>query len=77
MYQKMKKLNADYIATGHFCKVHRNLDSDEFFVHSNNDHDSDQSYLLSNIEEQYLKHLILPLGELRSSEILKISQKFN
>jgi len=77
MYEKMLKLKADYIATGHFCKIHKNLDSDEYFVHSNNDPDSDQSYLLSNIDERYLKHLILPLGELRSSEILKISQKFN
>lgn len=77
MYDKMLKLKADYIATGHFCKIHKNLDTEEYFVHSNNDSKSDQSYLLANIQPQYLKHLLLPLGELRESEVEKIAQKFN
>jgi len=77
MYEKMKKLNADYIATGHFCKVHQNIDSSDYFVHSNNDPESDQSFLLANVHPKYLKHLILPLGELRAIEVDKISAKFN
>lgn len=77
MYEKMQKLKADYIATGHFCKVHKNIESNDYFVHSNNDAESDQSYLLANIHPKYLKHLILPLGELRKIEVEKIAQKFD
>jgi tRNA-specific 2-thiouridylase len=77
LFQKMIKLNADYIATGHFCKVHKNLNSEEYFIHSNNDADSDQSFLLAGLNSEYLKHLLLPLGELKSEEVEKIAKKFN
>lgn len=77
LFEKMKKLKADYISTGHFCKVHKNLNSEEYYIHSNNDQASDQSYLLAGIEEKYLRHLILPLGELRKGEVETIAKKFN
>lgn len=77
LFEKMKKLKAHHISTGHFCKVHKNLNSDNFSVHANNDVNSDQSFLLAGIPEMYLKHLILPLGELRVSEVETIAEKFN
>lgn len=77
LYQKMKKLGAEYISTGHFCKIHKNLNSDIYSIHANNDLESDQSYLLSAVNEKYLKHMILPLGELRESEVKTIAKKFN
>lgn len=77
LYEKMIKLDADYISTGHFCKVHKNLNSEDYFIHSNNDPDSDQSFLLASIEGKYLKHLLLPLGELKKTEVDKIAQKFS
>jgi tRNA-specific 2-thiouridylase len=76
LYEKMVKLKADYIATGHFCKVHKNLNSEEYFIHSNNDAESDQAFLLAGLAPEYLKHLLLPLGELKIEEVDKIAQKF-
>lgn len=76
LFEKMKTLKADYFATGHFCKVHKNLNSDEYFIHSNNDVESDQSFLLAGISSEHLKHLLLPLGELRCDEVDKIAHKF-
>jgi tRNA-specific 2-thiouridylase len=77
LYEKMKSLKADYIATGHYCKVYKNINSGEFFIHSNNDVKSDQSILLAGVEQKILKHLMLPLGELRQEEVTKISKNFN
>ncbi len=77
LIEKMKLLKADFIATGHFCKVYKNLNSQDFFIHSNSDASVDQSYLLAGLPNEYLKHLILPLGELKSSEVEKIAKKFN
>ena len=76
LFEKMKLLNADYIATGHFAKVRKNLNSEEYFIHSNNDKNADQSYLLAGLDSFYLKHLILPLGELSQEEVEKIGKKF-
>lgn len=77
LYKKMIALKADYIATGHYCKVHKNLNSQEFFIHSNTDPKCDQSYLMAGLKQDYLKHLILPLGELRKEEVNKIVKNFN
>ena len=77
LIEKMHKLKADYISTGHFCKVHKNLNSDNYSIHANNDVESDQSYLLAGIPEEHLKHLLLPLGELRVNEVNTIAKKFN
>jgi len=77
LYKKMKLLKADFIATGHFCKVHKNLISDEYFIHSNNDANSDQSFLLAGTSQEVLKHLVLPLGELRKSDVMKYAKSFN
>lgn len=76
LYQKMKKLKADYIATGHYCKIYKNINSSQYFVHANNDSSSDQSYMLAGIDGEYLKHLILPLGELKRNEVELIAKKF-
>jgi tRNA-specific 2-thiouridylase len=77
LYEKMVKLRADFIATGHFCKVQKNFTANEYFVHSNGDKDSDQSFLLSGVNAKYLKHLLLPLGELRAVEVEKIARNFD
>lgn len=76
LYHKMKEIKADYFATGHFCKVQKNLTTNDFYIHSNNDVDSDQAYLLAGIDNKYLKHLLLPIGELKTSEVDKIAEKY-
>lgn len=77
LYEKMKKLKADFISTGHFCKIHKNTNTDLFYVHANNDAASDQSFLLAGLEDKFLRHLILPLGDLRILEVQKIAEKFS
>jgi tRNA-specific 2-thiouridylase len=77
LFKKMKSLKADYIATGHYCKVYENLNSNEYFIHSNNTVEVDQSIYLTGLDQELLRHLILPLGELRREEVLKIARNFN
>jgi tRNA-specific 2-thiouridylase len=77
LFEKMKSLKADFISTGHYCKVYENLNSNEYFIHSNNTVEVDQSIYLTGLSQDLLKHLILPLGELRKEEVLKIAKNFN
>jgi tRNA-specific 2-thiouridylase len=77
LYEKMKVLKADFIATGHYAKVHKNHTTEESFIHPNLDVESDQSFLLAGLSHHVLEHLLLPLGELRKIEVNKIAKKFN
>lgn len=74
---KMKQLKMDFIATGHYAKVHKNLNTNRFFIHTNNDQEADQSYLLAGLGHEILSRLILPLGELKKSDVQKIASSFN
>ena len=76
LFEKMKALKADYIATGHYCKIQQNINSSEFFIHSNSDSSCDQSYLLSDLSGPILSRLLLPLGDLKKAEVEKIAMKF-
>lgn len=77
LYEKMNVLKADFIATGHYAKVHKNHTTGESFIHPNLDVESDQSFLLAGLSSHVLDHLLLPLGELRKIEVNKIVKKFN
>lgn len=77
LHEKMIALDADFIATGHYAKIQENLSSGEYSVHSNSNPKCDQSYLLSGVDSELLKHLILPLGEIGETEVLKIGENFN
>ncbi len=77
LYAKMKKLNCHFIATGHYAKTYKNHQTNEFFIHSANDKAHDQSFLVSGIRQEILKKLLLPLSELKRSEVDKIAKNFS
>ena len=71
-YEEAKKLNADYIATGHYAKIINNklVMSDVL--------EKDQSYFLSQINKDLLSKIIFPLNKFKSKdEIRSIAEKYN
>ena len=76
IFEKMKELDAKYIATGHFAKLFHNDAHGTVFVHSSNDEHNDQSALLSRLPHDILTSLILPLSDLSKKEVLKLAENF-
>lgn len=66
-------LKADFVATGHYAKVHRDMESGEFQLICANDLNRDQSELLSKLDQQHLSKLLLPLAEMRYTEVEKVA----
>ncbi|HTB48681.1 MAG TPA: tRNA 2-thiouridine(34) synthase MnmA [Verrucomicrobiae bacterium] len=60
---------ADLIATGHYARI---KDGQLF---TGLDHTKDQSYFLYRVAEQALKCSLMPIGELRKTEVRKIAAK--
>lgn len=77
LYEKMKLLGADLIATGHFAKCYKNHANNTFNVHSSVDKTSDQSHLIASADQNILRKLVLPLAELHRDEVVKLSKKFH
>lgn len=73
--KKARELGADFIATGHYAKVHYSQISKSYFLNAANDINSDQSFLIANTSQNILGRLLLPLGDLRKVEVTKISER--
>lgn len=81
LLEKADKLGVKYLATGHYGKIHWEAKSREYHVYSSSDAASDQSYFLSQLSQEHLSRMILPLSEMRVVDVEKmatlINYKFN
>lgn len=69
-----KKLGADYIATGHYCKIVR----DKKGVHllKSKDLNKDQTYFLNQVKTEQLENVLFPLADIEKPEVRKIAEKY-
>lgn len=75
LHEKSKLLKCDYIATGHYAKIHRD-NKGKIRIHSSNDIENDQAHLLSRVNTKYFQNLMLPLSELRKKDVIDIATKY-
>ncbi|MBH38242.1 tRNA 2-thiouridine(34) synthase MnmA [bacterium] len=75
--QKCKELNADFIATGHYCKITSNATKSRFFLKKAKDEKKDQSYFLYMLSQEQLKRTLFPLGHYLKSEIRDMAHSLN
>ena len=70
-------LGADYIATGHYCKVNKiNKDDKEIYsLIAGADEKKDQSYFLCQLNQKQLSKAIFPIGHLTKADVRKIAKK--
>ena len=66
-----KELGADYIATGHYAKVEKC--GDRYLLKKGLDERKDQSYVLYNMTQDILSHLLLPLGTMSKAEVRELA----
>lgn len=76
LLKKAELLEADYISTGHYAKVERNIKNNSFHLVSSNDAKFDQSYQLAHLKRKHVEKLLLPLADLRKAEVEKIINRF-
>jgi tRNA-uridine 2-sulfurtransferase len=78
-WKKAKELGADYIATGHYAQVKKNISKkgNSFQLLEGKDNEKDQSYFLWTLTQEDLSHVLFPVGQLEKSEVRKLAEKFN
>ncbi|MCK5884393.1 MAG: hypothetical protein KAG61_11945 [Bacteriovoracaceae bacterium] len=74
LIDKMKSLNADCIATGHYARIQFNRKTNEYTLISANEPIADQSYAMASLDQKALSRIILPLSDIRLKEVEKISE---
>ncbi len=68
LWEKVKGLGADYLATGHYVRLRRG-ENGAPGLYRGADRGKDQSYFLCRLPRQVLPHLLFPLGDFTKHEV--------
>lgn len=78
MYEKAKKLDCKYIATGHYAKTEYSEKYKRWVLKKSNAGKKDQSYVLWNMPKELIEFVIFPLSDFESKDqIREIASKNN
>jgi tRNA-specific 2-thiouridylase len=69
LIQKMRELECDYLATGHYAQV---VDG---AIHTSEDDWKDQTYFLFTMNPELIPYLLFPVGHLTKPEVRKIAEE--
>jgi tRNA-uridine 2-sulfurtransferase len=73
LFEFAKNNNIEYVATGHYAKIEFN--GNEAKLKLAKDESKDQTYGLCMLPQNWLKNIILPLGNLLKKEVYDIAKK--
>ncbi len=74
LIKKMKELDCDFLATGHYAQVVFDENANACIQTSTDDW-KDQTYFLFTIDPQIVSKLIFPIGHLKKPEVRKIAEE--
>lgn len=74
LLDEAKKLDCDFIATGHYARARRDDDGTTHLL-AGVDGNKDQTYFLCQLNQDQLKHILFPIGELEKAEVRAIAKK--
>ena len=78
MYEKAKKLDCNYIATGHYAKTEYSKEYNKWVLKKSNAGKKDQSYVLWNMPQDLVEHVLFPLSDFENKDqIREIAKKYN
>lgn len=79
LLERAVALGCDYIATGHYARIEFDEEKDRWLLKKANseegENDKDQSYVLYNLTQDQLSHVLFPLGSMKKSEVRRIAEE--
>ena len=77
LYQKVKALGAEYLATGHYGQIEFNAKRNCHELKKAIDFKKDQSYFLYSMKKETLSSVMFPLGGMTKPEVRELARKFS
>lgn len=73
LVKKMKELDCDFLATGHYAKIVYD-DNGKAAIHTSTDDWKDQTYFLFTIDPELVPKLLFPVGDMKKPEVRAYSE---
>lgn len=74
LFEKMKELGCDYLATGHYGIIEYDNEKQRYILKKAKDPTKDQSYVLYTLTQEQLAHIKFPLGNYCKTETRSIAE---
>ncbi|MCP2520897.1 tRNA 2-thiouridine(34) synthase MnmA [SCandidatus Aminicenantes bacterium Aminicenantia_JdfR_composite] len=74
LFEHAKKLNADFIATGHYARIVYDKERKRYLLKKGIDPKKDQSYFLYVMTQEHLSKTLMPLGEFTKRKVREIAR---
>ena len=74
--EEAKRLGMDFVATGHYARVRKDLFEPTVHLLRGKDPEKDQSYFLHRVSQEVLRRTLFPIGGLRKNAVRKIAKEF-
>lgn len=75
VFEYAEKNGFEYVATGHYARVIFDDAAGEYRLLRGEDRKKDQSYVLYNLTQKMLSHLLLPIGDVSKEEVREIAER--
>ncbi len=75
LYRRAKELGYDYVVTGHYARIERDVATGQYLLKKAVDSGKDQSYVLYAMTQDQLAHTLFPLGNLQKAQVREIAEK--
>ena len=76
MFSFAKENGFNYIASGHYAHIFYSKDVEDWILEKSPTK-KDQSYVLYNLKQEDLKHILLPLWNMEKSDVRNIAKEYN
>lgn len=76
LYEKVLSLGGEYLATGHYAKIHYNEQENRYEMKKAVDQKKCQTYFLYTVKRDTLPRLVFPLGDLTKDEVRALAHKY-
>ena len=77
LLNKAQALGVPWLATGHYATALWDCNRRRFVLRQGKDAAKDQSYVLFQLTQEQLSHLILPVGEKSKAEVRQLARAYN
>ncbi|MDU4960629.1 MAG: tRNA 2-thiouridine(34) synthase MnmA [Sporomusaceae bacterium] len=73
---KARQLGAEYVATGHYARIAYDAGLGRYLLKKGIDNAKDQSYALYHLNQETLRHFLMPLGDYTKDVTRQLAREF-
>lgn len=77
LLNKAKALDADFVATGHYARILYDESYKRYVIKKSATIHKDQTYVLYNLTQDQLKHILMPLGDYTKEQTREIARELD